>query len=92
MTTRTRLSRARRASGVVGTPVTSGSSAADATFWAQHGNSGAGHSLKSFDVPERDVRHHRFVGYVASNGGIDPWDSPSPWAQGTSRLAATPWS
>ncbi|MFF2079821.1 AbfB domain-containing protein [Kitasatospora sp. NPDC058162] len=59
MTTRTRLSRAWRTPAVGGTPVTFGSSAADATFCAQHGTSGADYSPKSFNVPERYVRHCR---------------------------------
>ncbi|MFD5468643.1 AbfB domain-containing protein [Kitasatospora sp. NPDC127059] len=92
MTARTRLSRARRTPAVVGAPVTSGSSAADATFCAQHGNSGADYPLKSFNVPERYVRHYRFAGRVASTGGTDSWGSPSSWAQDANRLAAAPWS
>ncbi|MEV7025314.1 AbfB domain-containing protein, partial [Kitasatospora sp. NPDC093558] len=46
--------------------------AADATFCAQPGNSGTGYSLKSFNFPERYVRHYRFAGYVASTAAPTP--------------------
>nr|WP_231976500.1 hypothetical protein [Streptomyces sp. 3214.6] len=38
------------------------------------------------------MRHYRFTGYIAGNGGPNTWDATKSWAQDTSWLTASPWN
>lgn len=47
----------------------------DATFCPQAGLSGTGSSIRSWSYPTRYFRHYNEVGYIASNGGPETFDS-----------------
>ncbi|ADJ45317.1 alpha-N-arabinofuranosidase [Amycolatopsis mediterranei S699] len=66
--------------------------AQDATFCSTAGNSGVGRSFQSVNYPAKYLRHYNYTGYVAGNGGTNPWDATTSWAQDTSWLTASPWS
>jgi hypothetical protein len=66
--------------------------AQDATFCEVPGNSGHGVSFRSVNFPDRYVRTFDKVLYIASNGGSNPWDTTTGWAEDTSWLKATPWA
>jgi len=68
-----------------------GAFAQDATFCPTPGNSGVGRSFQSVNYPAKDIRHYKYAGYVAGNGGSNPWDATASWAQDTSWLVASPW-
>jgi len=47
----------------------------DATFCPQAGISGQGNSIRSWSYPTRFFRHFEDVGYAASNGGVQTFDT-----------------
>jgi non-reducing end alpha-L-arabinofuranosidase len=49
----------------------------DATFCPQSGLSGSGSGFRAWGYPTRWIRHYSNVGYVASNGGVHVFDSPT---------------
>jgi non-reducing end alpha-L-arabinofuranosidase len=62
----------------------------DATFCQLTGNSGQGVSFRSVNFPTRYVRAFGNVVYIASNGGTNPWDTTTSWAEDSSWLVAAP--
>ncbi|CAK4033417.1 carbohydrate-binding module family 42 [Lecanosticta acicola] len=48
----------------------------DATFCPEAGLNGQGNSIRSWSYATRWMRHYNAVGYVASNGGPNPFDTP----------------
>jgi non-reducing end alpha-L-arabinofuranosidase len=64
----------------------------DATFCPAPGNSGQGTSFQSVNFPGRYLRNFNNVAYIASNGGANPWDTATNWAEDTSWLVAAPWA
>jgi hypothetical protein len=66
--------------------------AEDATFCPVTGNSGSGYSFHSFNFPTFYIRNYQGVGYIASDGGADAWDTPTNWSTDTTFTVATPWA
>ena len=64
----------------------------DATFCPQPGNSGQGMSFQSVNFAGRYLRTFDSTVYLASNGGTNPWDTGTSWADDTSWLVAQPWT
>ncbi|WP_369794675.1 AbfB domain-containing protein [Kutzneria sp. 744] len=70
----------------------SGLMAQDATFCATAGNSGAYTSFQSNNYPGYDIRHYNSNVYIAHNGGANPWDTTTLWAQDTTWEVTAPWA
>jgi len=66
--------------------------AQDATFCPQAGNSGQGTSFQSVNFAGRFLRAFENTVYLASNGGTNPWDTATSWADDSSWVVAPPWS
>ena len=66
--------------------------ASDATFCPVTGNSGSGSSFHSFNYPTFYIRNYNGTGYIASDGGGDPWDTDTGWTTDTTFVVATPWA
>ena len=66
--------------------------AQDATFCPRAGNSGQGTSFESVNYPGRFLRAFENTVYLASNGGTNPWDTTTSWADDSSWLVAAPWT
>jgi alpha-L-arabinofuranosidase len=66
--------------------------AADATFCAMRGNSGAAVSWQSLNFPSRYLRHYALDVWIASNGGSLASDATTNWAQDTSWNTIAPWA
>jgi hypothetical protein len=64
----------------------------DSTFCPVLGNSGSGNSFQSVNFPTKYIRHFDFQGYIASDGGSNPWDTATLWTSDTTFVVATPWS
>jgi hypothetical protein len=64
----------------------------DATFCPGPGNSGQGTSFQSLNFPGLFLRTLDNVLFIASNGGPNPWDTPTNWAADTSWIVAQPWA
>jgi non-reducing end alpha-L-arabinofuranosidase len=64
----------------------------DATFCQRTGNSPQGVSFESVNFPTRFVRAFDNVVYIAGNGGTNPWDTTTSWAEDSSWLVAAPWA
>ncbi|GAA3436923.1 alpha-L-arabinofuranosidase B [Kutzneria kofuensis] len=66
--------------------------AQDATFCPATGNTGAYTSFQSNNYPGYDIRHYNSNVYIAHNGGSNPWDTPSLWAEDTTWEVTAPWA
>jgi hypothetical protein len=66
--------------------------AGDATFCPVAANSGSGSSFHSFNFPTFYIRNYGGVGYIASDGGSDPWDTDVAWATDTTFTVTAPWA
>ena len=66
--------------------------AADATFCARPGNSGAGISFQSDNYPDRFLRHFNTEAWIAANGGPLAADAPANWLADTTWNVTAPWS
>jgi hypothetical protein len=64
----------------------------DSTFCPVVGNSGSGNSFQSVNFPTKYIRHFDFQGYIASDGGSNPWDTATLWTSDTTFVVASPWS
>jgi hypothetical protein len=64
----------------------------DATFCQMPGNSGQGVSFQSVNFTTRYVRAFENTVYLASNGGDNPWDTTTSFADDSSWVVATPWA
>jgi hypothetical protein len=64
----------------------------DATFCPVVGNGGPGNSFQSVNFPTKFVRHFNSQGYIASDGGSNPWDTAALWANDTTWAVVSPWS
>jgi hypothetical protein len=64
----------------------------DATFCQVPGNSGQGVSFQSVNFPTRYIRTFDHTVYIASNGGTNPWDTTTSWADDSSWMVADPWA
>ncbi|MER5651676.1 alpha-L-arabinofuranosidase B [Streptomyces sp. NPDC060011] len=64
----------------------------DATFCSQAGVNGQGNSLVSYNFADRYIRHYANTGYVASNGGSNPFDATALWPDDVSWAVAAPWT
>ena len=64
----------------------------DASFCPVTGNSGSGRSFQSVNFPTKYIRHFNLQGYIASDGGSNPWDTATSWTSDTTWVVATPWS
>jgi hypothetical protein len=62
----------------------------DATFCQTAGNSGQGVSFQSVNFVTRYIRAFDNVVYLAGNGGTNPWDTTTSWAEDSSWLVAAP--
>jgi hypothetical protein len=65
--------------------------AEDATFCPRPGNSGQGYSFQSVNYPDQYIRHYDYVVHIASDGGSNPWDTPTWWPDDTTWLVDRPW-
>ncbi len=65
--------------------------AQDATFCATPGHTANGMSFESKNFPGRFIRHINGEVYISSNGGPNPWDNPTLWADDTTWKVASPW-
>lgn len=63
----------------------------DATFCPRPGNSGQGYSFASYNDPYMFIRHYDYVAYIASDGGLIPWDTPVLWHHDTTWQIIQPW-
>lgn len=63
-----------------------------ATFCPHPGNSGQGYSFEAFNRPDNFIRHFDYVVYLASDGGLLPWDTKTLWYDDTSWRIIQPWS
>jgi hypothetical protein len=63
--------------------------AADATFCPTAAPYGEA-TFRSFNFPDRYLRHYNFGVFIASNGGPRPQDNPATWAQDTTWKIARP--
>lgn len=61
----------------------------DATFCPQAGLNGQGNSIRSWSYPTRYFRHYTEVGYIASNGGVHPFDSRTSFNDDASFVIGT---
>ncbi len=67
--------------------------AADATFCAEPGKNGQGVSLRSFNLPDRYIRHINSQVYISADGGPNSWDgNPGSWNDDVSWAVSSPWS
>jgi hypothetical protein len=66
--------------------------AQDATFCSQAGQNGQGNSFSSVNYPDHFIRHYSNIGYVASNGGPNAWDSATSWSDDVSWAVSSPWT
>ncbi|WP_078941052.1 alpha-L-arabinofuranosidase B [Streptomyces sp. XY152] len=66
--------------------------AEDATFCADAGHNGQGHSFRSANYPSDYLRHYKYGVYVAGQGGSHEWDSTTSWNDDTSWAVAQPWA
>ncbi len=64
----------------------------DATFCQMPGNSGQGVSFQSVNFTTRYIRAFENNVYLASNGGDNPWDTTTSFADDSSWVVATPWA
>jgi alpha-L-arabinofuranosidase B-like protein/concanavalin A-like lectin/glucanase superfamily protein/alpha-galactosidase-like protein len=64
----------------------------DATFCPRAGNSGQGTSFESVNFAGRFLRVFDGSVYLAGNGGTNPWDTTTSWAEDSSWLVAQPWA
>jgi hypothetical protein len=64
----------------------------DATFCSQGGQNGQGNSFSSVNYPDHFIRHYNNIGYVASDGGSNAWDSATSWADDVSWVVSSPWT
>jgi non-reducing end alpha-L-arabinofuranosidase len=62
----------------------------DATFCQAPGNSGQGVSFQSVNFPTRFIRAFGNIVYLAGNGGTNPWDTTTSWAEDSSWLVTAP--
>jgi hypothetical protein len=62
----------------------------DATFCAQPGTGGV--RLASINELDANVRHHAAEVWVATNGGIHPYDSTTSYPEDVSWAVAAPWT
>ncbi|GAA1002069.1 alpha-L-arabinofuranosidase B [Subtercola frigoramans] len=65
---------------------------ADATFCPVAGQNGQGTSFQSYNYPGKFLRHYNGKIYIASNGGANPWDTATQWANDVSFIVSTPWA
>jgi non-reducing end alpha-L-arabinofuranosidase len=65
--------------------------ALDATFLAEPGKNGQGVSLAALNYPSRFVRHYGGEVFIAAEGGAEPWESESSWADDVSWIASPAW-
>jgi hypothetical protein len=66
--------------------------AQDATFCPAGGNTGQYTSFQSYNYPGYYIRHYNATVYIAHNGGSNPWDNPSFWADDTTWQVSSPWA
>ena len=66
--------------------------AQDATFCQMPGNSGQGVSFQSVNFTTRYIRAFENTVYLASNGGTNPWDTTTSFADDSSWVVAAPWA
>lgn len=64
----------------------------DATFCPEPGAAGEGVSLRTLADPSLYLRHFNGDLYAAANGGPDPWDSPTSWADDATWNPAVAWA
>jgi hypothetical protein len=65
----------------------------DATFCAQPGKNGKGHSFYAVKYPTKYIRHYDGKIYIAGDGdSTNPWDTEAHWADDTSFIVSPPWS
>jgi hypothetical protein len=64
----------------------------DATFCQVPGNSGQGVSFQSVNFPTRYIRTFEHTVYIVGNGGTNPWDTTTSWADDSSWVVADPWA
>jgi hypothetical protein len=64
----------------------------DATFCPKPGNSGQGTSFQSVNFTDHYIRTFDNTVYLASNGGPNPWDVTTSWAEDSSWQVAQPWT
>ncbi len=62
----------------------------DATFCPVKGEDGKGKSFQSYNYPTKYIRHYDYGGYVAGDGGTNPWDTTVSWTYDTSFLVDAP--
>jgi alpha-L-arabinofuranosidase B-like protein len=62
----------------------------DATFCPKPGNSGQGTSFQSVNFTDHYIRTFNGTVYLAGNGGPNPWDTTTSWADDSSWQVAQP--
>lgn len=66
--------------------------ATDSTFCSVPGISGQGTSFRSYNYPNKYIRHYSYWGYIASQGGTNPWDSSILWPEDVTWTVSQPWA
>jgi len=66
--------------------------AQDATFCPATGNTGQYTSFQSYNYPGYYIRHYNATVYIAHNGGGNPWDNSTLWADDTTWQVSSPWA
>ncbi len=66
--------------------------AKDSTFCPVPGKNGRGISLRSFNFPNKYIRHFNLGGFIASEGGDNPWDATAFWRDDVSWIVSSPWA
>lgn len=66
--------------------------AADSTFCPVPGMNGQGVSLRSVNFPDKYIRHFFFWGFIASEGGANPWDTTTLWRDDVSWIVSPPFA
>jgi hypothetical protein len=56
------------------------------------GMNGQGVSLRSLNLPDKFIRHFFFWGFIASDGGSNPWDATAFWRDDVSWIISSPWA
>lgn len=81
-----------RRSGLIAAATLGGSLAGDATFCPESGKSGQGTSFRSYNHPDRYVRHYNGAVYIASDGGPNARDTATLWPDDVTWAVSPPWS
>ncbi|KAF7308705.1 Glycoside hydrolase family 54 protein [Mycena chlorophos] len=64
----------------------------DATFCPQTGLNGQGNTFRPWGYPARNIRHFDFIAYIASDGGVQTFDTTSTYNDDASFVVSAAWA